>query len=219
MCTGSYVANRQVPGLCLLCDQKHSVDIFSVHGSMHRESMSIVLQDATMYSLLYFCKLLYMFRVVTPPIIRSTYNCNYSIWHWSDFGKCSVWSQLKMRGMDPSLLPSAIALFVVGPAGPTTTNSTATTTLKPEAATAVVELLMMGMRTPETCWAVHKLQVINGRNCCIWLVDIFELSFCIFLHPPITIPWLSTLSPNNLSLCFSLNITNYASHPQKRPKL
>jgi len=24
-----------------------------------------------MYSLLYFCKLLYMFRVVTPPIIRT----------------------------------------------------------------------------------------------------------------------------------------------------
>jgi hypothetical protein len=35
----------------------------------------IVQQDATIYSLLYFCKLLYMFRVVTPPIIRSTYNC------------------------------------------------------------------------------------------------------------------------------------------------
>ena len=94
-----------------------------------------VQQDATMYSLLYFCKLLYMFRVVTPPIIRSTYNCNYSIWHWkllymfrvvtppiirstyncnysiwhwSNVGKCSVWSQLKMRGMDPPLLPSAI---------------------------------------------------------------------------------------------------------------
>jgi hypothetical protein len=60
----------------------------------------IVQQDATMYSFLYFCKLLYMFRVVTPPIIRSTYNCNYSIWRWSNFGKCSVWSQLKMRGMD-----------------------------------------------------------------------------------------------------------------------
>jgi len=44
----------------------------------------IVQQDATMYSLLYFCKLLYMFRVVTPPIVRSTYNCNYSIWHWSN---------------------------------------------------------------------------------------------------------------------------------------
>jgi len=38
-----------------------------------------VQQDATIYILLYFCKLLYMFRVVTPPIIRSTYNSNYSI--------------------------------------------------------------------------------------------------------------------------------------------
>jgi hypothetical protein len=34
--------------------------------------------------LLYFCKLLYMFRVVTPPIIRNTYNCNCSIWYWSN---------------------------------------------------------------------------------------------------------------------------------------
>jgi len=44
----------------------------------------IVQQDATIYSLLYFCKLLYMFRLVTPRIIRSTYNYNYSIWHWSN---------------------------------------------------------------------------------------------------------------------------------------
>ena len=76
---------------------------------MHRESMSIIVQqDKTMYRLIYFCKLLYMFCVVNLPIIRSTFNCNYSIWHWSNFGKCSVWSQLKMRVMDRSLLPSAI---------------------------------------------------------------------------------------------------------------
>jgi hypothetical protein len=36
----------------------------------------IVQQDATIYSVLYFCKLLYMFWVVTSPIIRSTYNCS-----------------------------------------------------------------------------------------------------------------------------------------------
>jgi hypothetical protein len=78
--------------------------IFDVHRSVCCKSVSIIVQkDATMYSLSYFCKLLFMFRVVTPPIIRSTYNCNYSIWHWSDFGKCSVWSQLKMRGMDPTV--------------------------------------------------------------------------------------------------------------------
>jgi hypothetical protein len=48
-------------------------------------------------------------------------------------------------------------------------------TIKPEAASAVVELLMMGVRTPETCWAVHKREVRNLRDCCIWLVDLFEL--------------------------------------------
>jgi hypothetical protein len=45
---------------------------------------------------------------------------------------------------------------------------------KPKAATAVVELLMMGMRMPETCWTVFKWQVINLRNCCIRFVDLFE---------------------------------------------
>ena len=42
----------------------------------------------------------------------------------------------------------AVLLVVVGSAGPTTTNSSDG---KPEAATAVVELVMMGMRMPETC--------------------------------------------------------------------
>ena len=45
---------------------------------------------------------------------------------------------------------------------------------KPEAATAAVELLIMGMRMPETCWAVFKRQAINLRNYCIWLVDSFD---------------------------------------------
>jgi len=56
---------------------------FSVKSS-NVLSQRIVQQDATIYSLLYFCKLLYMFRVVTSPIVGSTYNCNYSIWHWSN---------------------------------------------------------------------------------------------------------------------------------------
>ena len=34
-----------------------------------------------LFSLLYFCRQLYMFRVSTP-IIRSSYNCNYSFWYW-----------------------------------------------------------------------------------------------------------------------------------------
>jgi hypothetical protein len=43
------------------------------------------------------------------------------------------------------------------------------TKVKPEAAAAVVELLMMGGRTPETCWAVNKRQDNKLKNCCIWL--------------------------------------------------
>ena len=35
----------------------------------------------------------------------------------------------------------------------------------------------MGMRMPETCWAVFKRQAINLRNCCIWLVDLFDFFF------------------------------------------
>jgi len=33
-----------------------------------------------LFSLLYLCRQLYMFRVLTP-IIRSSYNCNYSFWY------------------------------------------------------------------------------------------------------------------------------------------
>ena len=29
----------------------------------------------------------------------------------------------------------------------------------------------MGMRMPETCWAVFKRQVINLGSCCIWLIQ------------------------------------------------
>jgi hypothetical protein len=46
--------------------------------------------------------------------------------------------------------------------------------VKSEAATAVVELLMMGMRMSKACCAVFKRQAINLRDLCIWLVDLFE---------------------------------------------
>jgi len=34
------------------------------------------------FNSLHFCRQLYMFRLLTP-IIRSSYSCNYSFWHWS----------------------------------------------------------------------------------------------------------------------------------------
>jgi len=44
------------------------------------------------------------------------------------------------------------------------------TKVKPEAATAVIKLLMMGGKTHETCWAVNKRQDNKLENRCIWLV-------------------------------------------------
>jgi len=41
-------------------------------------------RDATLHSLFISGKLLYMFRVVPPPMLRSTYNCIYSIWYLSN---------------------------------------------------------------------------------------------------------------------------------------
>jgi hypothetical protein len=51
--------------------------------------------------------------------------------------------------------------------------------IKPEAATAVIELLMMGAKTPETCWAVNKRQDNKLENCCIWLVIYLN---CTIMH-------------------------------------
>jgi len=48
------------------------------------------------------------------------------------------------------------------------------TKVKPDAATAVIELQTMGGRTPETCWAVNKRQDNKVENCCIWLVIYFN---------------------------------------------
>jgi hypothetical protein len=42
--------------------------------------------------------------------------------------------------------------------------------VKPEAATAVIELLTMGGKMPETCWALNKCQDNKLENCCIWLL-------------------------------------------------
>jgi hypothetical protein len=57
--------------------------------------------------------------------------------HYQEFNNCS--SSLWFYRWNVVV---AVLLVVVGPAR--------------DAATAVVELLMMGVRTPETCWAVQK---------------------------------------------------------------
>jgi hypothetical protein len=49
------------------------------------------------------------------------------------------------------------------------------TKVKTKTATAVVELLMMGMRTPETCWAVNKCHDNKQRKLLHVVGNLFEL--------------------------------------------
>jgi hypothetical protein len=97
---------------------------------------------------------------ILMPIIRSHNNCSSSLVLPSDLGDSSAVSGGRAGRSDHNQQ----RCYHHAP------------TVKPEASTAVVELLMVGVRTPETCWAVHtsKRQIINLRNCCIWLVDLFE---------------------------------------------
>jgi hypothetical protein len=54
--------------------------------------------------------------------------------------------------------------------------------VKSEAATAVIEFLMMGGKTPETCWAVNKRQDNKLENCCIWLAIYFNYLKHFLVH-------------------------------------
>jgi hypothetical protein len=66
------------------------------------------------------------------------------------------------------------------PARPRTQNDCHhDTKITPEAATEVIELLMMGGKTPETCWAVNKRQDNKLEICCIWLVIYLN---CTMMH-------------------------------------
>jgi hypothetical protein len=76
------------------------------------------------------------------------------------------------------------AVFVVGPAGwpaqpQTQHDSHHDTKIKPEAVTAVTELLMIGGTMPEACWAVNKHQDNILENCCVWLVIYL---YCTMMH-------------------------------------
>jgi len=85
-------------------------------------------------------------------------------------------------------------LFVV--VGPVMHCYHHTPMVKSQAATAVVEILMTGVRTPETCWAVHKRQVNKLEKLLHlvgWFIGIaqdyfYNIDFCllvvVWLHAP-----------------------------------
>jgi len=61
----------------------------------------------------------------------------------------------------------------------------------------------MGVRMPETCWAVSKRQVIYLRSCCILLVDSVEsfpeFLICYIKLTLILLTWSIGWAPNNAS--------------------
>ena len=82
---GHVALNLTMIRIIAFSDGRNCLKIFFyIRGSVHRESNLITVQQyATVFSLLRFCRQLYMFRVLTP-VIRSSYNCNYSYWYWSN---------------------------------------------------------------------------------------------------------------------------------------
>jgi len=66
------------------CNNENMVIIFNLHVSVHRKNILIYVQQDAMLHSLFIWKLLYMFRVVPPPIIRNAHNCIYSVWYLSD---------------------------------------------------------------------------------------------------------------------------------------
>jgi hypothetical protein len=97
-------------------------------------------------------------------------------------------SEAQWLQWQPMVLPSyrgdSLAVFVVGPAGRPARPRTQhdyhhNTKVKPEAATAVIELLIMGGKTPETCWTVNKRQDNKLKNSRIRLVVYLN---CTIMH-------------------------------------
>ena len=83
--------------------------------------------DATLHNLFISGKLLYMFRVVSPPIISSTHNCIYSIWYLSN---CYCYLQLMWKSWNRFERGVGIVLICFG-AVATAPKQITHTTLKP----------------------------------------------------------------------------------------
>jgi hypothetical protein len=100
-----------------------------------------------------------------------------------------------------------VAVLLSQPARPRTQhNCHHDTKVKPEASTAVIEFLMMGGKTPETCRAVNKCQDYKLENCCTWLVIYLN---CIttnrWSHCTTTNRWSHYITTNRWSHCITTN--------------
>ena len=88
------------------------------------------------------------------------------------------------------------------------------TKVKLEAATAVIELLMMGGKTPETCWAVNKRKDNKLENCCIWLVIYLnwkgKTCHSGIWHPTVWCMWITSVKTLSFyTMTLSVRLTNW----------
>jgi len=95
------------------------------------------------------------------------------VYSWTCFGRFPA-HHLELSDCSGSLW---FYLCIGWPAWPRTQHDYHHDTMvKPEATTAVIELLMMGGKTPEMCWTVNKCQDNKLKNCCIRLVIYLNLN-------------------------------------------
>jgi hypothetical protein len=132
---------------------------------------------------------------VFPPIIRTSMTAVAA----SGFTFVSWWRSCCFRGR-------AVRL-----ARPQTQHgSHHETKVKPEAFTAVNELMKMGGKKPETCWAVNKRQDNKLKNCCIRLVIYLN---CTMMHELTNLKFYVTISFSNRCDLFYIFISYIFSHP------
>ena len=116
--SANYEASDCVNSVCRVSVTLIKNILFGILSSNALTSWIIVHQDVNVFSVLYFCRQLYMFRMLTP-IIRGSYNCNYSFQHWSTESTtihlCSN-STTQVDGSRPSWpVPEAVLTVVWAP--------------------------------------------------------------------------------------------------------
>jgi hypothetical protein len=131
---------------------------FKVCKSVHHRTIQINHQlDATIFQFIF----------LTFDVVYSSTCFGRFPAHHQELNDCSGSLWLCLR----SVVTVALCSWSGQPAWPRTQHDCHhNTKAKPEAATAVIELLMMGTKTPETCWAVNKRQDNKLKNCYIRLV-------------------------------------------------
>ena len=139
---------------------------FKVCKSVHYHTIQINHQPDATISPVFYLTFIYSSTYFGRPHAhhQELNNCSSSLWFY-------------LRSVVITVL-----LVVVGPVRPDHDQQHCyhhIPKVKSEAATAVVELLTMGVRTPEICRAVNKRQVKYWRNCCIWLVIYLN---CMIMH-------------------------------------